>query len=725
MTEGRTGAGTPEPPGPRNEVTGDTGAVVQTGSVHGDVHITSSAASPAAATPRQLPLSVTGFVNRSDEIALLDALISDEDGAAAGQAGGAVVISAIGGTPGIGKTALAVHWAHRVRSRYADGDLYVNLHGHGPGPRLDTAQALGSLLRALGAPPDQIPLDLDGRAALYRSHLAHKRMLIVIDDAVSADQVRPLLPAAPGCLVLVTSRSTLSGLVAREGARRMTLDALSTGEALTLFREVAGAERIDAEPEAAHTLVAHCDHLPLALRILAARIIGSPHSPLSAFAADLATEDRRLDILGTGDDELSDVRAVFADSYSALPADAARLFRRIGTHPGGEISAHACAVSIECAVADVRPVLGRLIGASLVQQVGRDRYRLHDLLRLYAVERFHADEPADSRTVVISRFAAWYLRSAGNAVRWVLPNFPLADVTGPVPEPPTPPPAFESTDAALAWFDQERTNLVGTAHTARALRADDLAWRMAVTVAPLLDFHNHRDEWRDIAESGLAAARAIDHRYGAARARISLADFEKNSGDTDAAIAHYEALIEADADDWITGFALRTLGSIRWNRHDGDEARALLRRSIDTFRRSGERRGEGMALLSLAECERSTGRFSAGLKYCAAATAIFTETTDTWTIAWSRCFTGRTLISAGRHTDAVAEYTTALQVFRDLGDSESESIALVGLGDAYAALGDTESARSHLGAALDLRTAADVPGTEEIKATLARIPRPA
>ncbi|MDA8372561.1 MAG: tetratricopeptide repeat protein [Nocardiopsaceae bacterium] len=733
MKDALDGGGPPDRPadgtgtvGARNEVRGDAGAVVQAGAVHGDVHITAPAPTdgPAAPVPRQLPMAVTGFVNRSAELARLDALLPPSAGEATGESGTAVVISAIGGAPGIGKTALALHWAHRVRSRYPDGDLYVNLRGHGPGPRLDASEALGSLLQALGVPPGGIPLDLDGRAALYRSRLNDRHMLIVIDDAVSAEQVRPLLPASPGCLALVTSRSTLSGLVAREGAQRMTLDTLTTEEALTLLRNTVGARRVDAEPEAARALVAHCARLPLALRILAERLTARPEAALGDVVADLAAEDRRLDALGTADDELSDVRAVFAASYTALPSDAARLFRRLGPHPGAEFSAAACAASAGLAVREALPLLDRLTAANLLQRTGRDRYRLHDLLRVYAAERFHAEEAPGAGPEVLRLLVHWYLATARNAVQVTTPNFRLVDLpdNGDAPTEPT---VFDGTDTALTWFEQERANLVGSVRAALDHRLHDLAWRLPTTAGPLFELHRHWHEWRQLNQWGLEAARALGHRYGQARNLLSLADAEWLLGNTDTALEHYEAALatnQGTGDGWVEGFALRQIGAIRWQRGDGDAARALIRRGIDAFRGAGERRGEGMALLSLAECERTVGRFDAALTHCRTAIGIFTEIEDTWTIAWGRCFSAAVLNSSDSRAEALAEYRAAIAVFRDVDDRDSEAVALTGMGEAYTAMGEPDQARAHLGAALDIFTSVDDPRAAEVEALLARLP---
>lgn len=702
----------------RNYAQGDPDTIVQAGAIHGDVHV--SAASAAEVTvPRQLPMGVSGFVNRTAELAGLDALLPSGD-TPAGHPSGAVVISAIGGAPGIGKTALALHWAHRVRSRYVDGDLYVNMHSHGPGPRLDAAKALDSLLRSLDVPPERVPDDLDGRAALYRSRLDGKHMLVFIDDALSPDQVRPLLPASPTCLVLVTSRSTLGGLVAREGAQRMPLDTLTTEESLSLLRGHLGERRLNAEPEAARSLVVHCAYLPLALRILAERLIDRASSTLHEVAAELDAENERLDALGITNDELSDARTVFASSYTALPTEVARIFRILGVHPGIELEPASCAAAATIPVKRARALLDQLAGAHLLQRLGHDRFRLHDLLRLYAAERFHAEEPAQRQTEVIDQLARWYLAAARNAVDVVFPNFR----TVPVPDVPAQTLALNTTDAALAWFQQERPTLLSALRAAADHKLYDLAWRIPVTVYGFFVRGRHWQEWREIHQIGLEAARVLGHRHGQARNLLGLADAESLLNDSERAQRHYTAALDAArevGDNWTLGFALRQLSELQWEQTRGSEATALLGRAIEAFRAAGERRGEGMALLSLADYESSLGNHATALEHCGKASAIFTDIADTWSVAWARCYRADALGSAGQHREAVDEYQRALPVFFDLADLDTEAIVRIGLGRAHRMLGEIDQARTHIGAALDLLRSVHDSRADDVEAELARL----
>ena len=304
------------------------------------------------------------------------------------QAGQAIVISAIGGLAGIGKTALAIQWAHQIADRFPDGQLYVNLRGYDPSlPPMPAAEAVRLLLDAFGIPAGQIPASTEAQAGLYRSVLAGKKVLIVADNAASAAQVRPLLPGSGGSLVVVTSRSKLEGLVATDGAVPLWLDVLTSAEACDLLARVLGADRIGAEPEAASQVIELCGRLPLALAITAARAATRPQLPLAVLAAELADAAGRLDALQAGGDPLASVRAALDSSYLQLSADAARLFRLLGLHPGPDVSAPAAAGLAGLPGHMAARQLAELTGASLIARDVAGRYALHDLVRLYAAEQ--------------------------------------------------------------------------------------------------------------------------------------------------------------------------------------------------------------------------------------------------------------------------------------------------------------------------------------------------
>ncbi|MFJ9554525.1 ATP-binding protein [Nocardiopsis sp. NPDC101807] len=693
-----------------NTVHGSPDVAVQAGLVHGGIHIVSGPAGPVR-VPRQLPLAATAFVDRTAHLQHLDTL--------AAEAGAGVPVAVLVGPPGVGKTALAVHWAHRARGRFPDGDLYAGVHGHGPGPRAEAGQILDTILRALGVPPDRIPMDLDGRAALYRSELDGKRLLVVIDDVLDPAQVRPLLPASPGCMVVVTSRSALAGLVAREGARRLALGVLPVADSVNLLRNTVGV-RVDSEPRAAHELAEHCARLPLALRVAAERLIARPDATLSALVSELATEDSRLDALAE-EDELSDLRAVMAASYQALDDDTSRFFRRLGLHPGTEFSGEAAAALADAPLPEARRRLDHLTRANLVERLRENRYRLHDLVRLYAIERVRAEEEAGAVGEAVGRIAQWYTHAAARAQLAEHPEFPAVPGAGQGHELP----ALGSVRDALEWFETERTNLVAVVGTALEHGHHDTAWRLPATVYGLFELRRYWHEWRDLHTVGLRAAENAGDAFGTARNHLGMGDAQWLLGDLDAAVRHYRAALASNreaGDPWVEGFALRQLGVVAWQRGERDgQAVETVERAIEVFREAGERRGEAMGLLSLADFRADLGGLDTALGHCRAAMRMFEDIGDVWSTAWARCTLGRILTGSARAGDAVAEYLSSIQVFEERDDRDSRAMALIGLAQARVALGDGEGAREALEAALDyLRDHGD-PRAEKVQEQLGRL----
>ncbi|MFJ6671669.1 NB-ARC domain-containing protein [Actinosynnema sp. NPDC091369] len=377
-----------------NVISGEVGgSAVQTGTVHGGVHMHHAARTRSVRpVPRQLPPDTYRFTGRAEELDRLDA-----------RAGTSTLIT---GTAGVGKTALAVHWAHLRRDRFPDGHLYADMRGHAPRGPLSAGQALEGFLHALDVDPELVPVDTEDKAALYRSVTDGRRLLVLVDNISDADQARPLLAASDTVTVIVTSRNRLPGLVARDGVGRLGLDVLSPDESIALLRATAGGDRVDADPAAAARIVEQCARLPLALRVAAERCADSPYTTLADLAADLATEQDRLDLLSSGDDPSAAVRAVLSWSYRALPPDAAAAFRAFGLHVTSEASLDALAVLLDVPTASARRVVGILAAAHLAEPTARDRYRVHDLLRAYAVERARADQSPAEGTAAARRGSA-------------------------------------------------------------------------------------------------------------------------------------------------------------------------------------------------------------------------------------------------------------------------------------------------------------------------------
>jgi DNA-binding SARP family transcriptional activator len=370
---------------------------------------------PVRATPAQLPADVAAFTGRAQQQDELDRLL--EPGADTT----AVVILALAGAAGVGKTALAVHWAHRVRDHFPDGQLYVNLRGYAATPPVSPLEALAGFLRALGVPAEEVPIEPVQAAGLFRTLVAGKRMLVLLDNARSAEQVRPLLPGGSGCLVLVTSRDRLSGLVAKEGARRLILDLLTPGEAVGLLARILAKKRVGAERQAAEELAELCGLLPLALRIAAANLAGQPGQSIAGYVAGLRQGDRLVELAVDGDPQAA-VRTAFDCSYAVLEPNDRRVFRLLGLMPGPEFTGAAAAPLVGMAVGQAERVLDRLAGGHLLESRAPGRFGFHDLLRRYARDRSEDEDGDGERHAAISRLYDWYLHNADAAGRLLYPE---------------------------------------------------------------------------------------------------------------------------------------------------------------------------------------------------------------------------------------------------------------------------------------------------------------
>jgi len=592
-----------------------------------------AAPAPARVVPQQLPPAVRAFTGRDRDLIELDALL----GAGTGQAD-PVVITAIAGTAGVGKTALAAHWARRVADQFPDGQLWLNLRGYHPGRPMPSGQALTVFLRALGVPSSQIPVELDAQVGLYRSLLAGRRLLIVLDNASSPDQVRPLLPGAPGCLVLVTSRDELTGLVARDGAARLRLGLLSAADAAALLRTLLGPA---AAPATLAELATLCARLPLALRIAADRI-NSSSRPVAEAVAELAAEPR-LDALAAGDDPHTAARAVLSWSYQALPPAAAVLFRRLGLVPGADWDAYAAAALLGGTLADARQTLAALVSAHLVEEY-RGRYRMHDLLREYAREHARAEDADADRAAVTGRLLDHYLRNAAAAVDVAIPHEKHRRPAVPPPRPPAP--AFADARDALGWLDAERHNLVVTAvHAADEGRSEHIRLLESTIYRYLLTGGHH-------SEALLLHGRALD-----------------------AAVAAADRPGEAAA--------LNNLGNVHWQLGDYGQAADDYRGALALRRATGDRAGEAAALNNLGVIEWHLGHYEASAAYYAQALPIHHETANRVGAATTLANLARVYQRIGRVGEVLDLQQQALAIFREIGDRSSEANSLSSLGTYY------------------------------------------
>ncbi len=626
----------------------------------------SSRSSPESAStpvPAQLPGPTAAFVGRIRSLKRLDELLTDLDDGMA--------IGVISGTAGVGKTTLAVHWAHQVRDRFPDGQLYVNLRGHAGAPPLRPLEALAGFLPALGLPAREVPDGLDQAAALYRSLLADRRVLVLLDNAESAEQVRPLLPGSPGCLVLATSRGRLGGLVARDGAYHHSLDVLDPGESRALLARILGEGRIQAEPRAAVQLTQLCAHLPLAIRIAAAHLTIQPRRTLSDEVASLSAGNR-LGALEVDGDQESAVRAAFDRSYAALHPDAARLFRLLGVVGCPDVTPHSAAALADTTTDHAADLLDRLAGAHLLSSVVPGRFAFHDLLRLYAAERTVDTDAEAERHAACHRVLAAYLRTAEAAARLLIPDrilLPLpesADLGSQAGLLAT----FDDHAQALAWFDEERPNLVAAVQHAAVHGPRPFAWMLAYAQQGYLNLRMYTVDWLSTAEAALAAAEHEEDVHGQASAHLSLgARYERQGDYVRAATAITRALALAEGCGWLEGqaVALSELGIVR--RHTGrlHDAADYFSRSLELARQTGAPTLIAMRLVSLGNIFAETGQLEKAADHYTQVLPLFRQIGSRGREAVILGNLGECCVILGRLDEALTHFTTALGLNREIG----------------------------------------------------------
>ncbi|GID28074.1 AfsR/SARP family transcriptional regulator [Paractinoplanes brasiliensis] len=657
--------------------------------------------------PRQLPAALTGFVGRAAELSALDGLLDTGTPSA-------VVISALSGTAGVGKTTLAVHWAHRIAGRFPDGQLFVNLRGYHPSRNaLDPAEAVRGFLDAFAVPPERVPAGLEAQAALYRSILSGRRVLVVLDNARDPAQVRPLLPGSPSCLAVVTSRDALTGLVATEGAAPLSLDLLRPDEARALLAARLGTERIGQEPAAVDDIVAACARLPLALSIVAARAAVRRDTSLARLAAEVRDAADPLDAFDAGDAAVN-ARAVFSWSYRALSDDAATVFRRFGLHPGQEAGIEAVAALAGAPVPRARRLVAELLGAHLITEPAPGRFALHDLLRAYAGELARATDSAGARRSALGRLLDHYLHTALAADR-------LLDPSRVLPGPPAPPGAVVTAvadrRAAMEWFTREHPVLLTVLRAASAHGFDTHVTRLA---AALTTFHNRRELLDDWVSTHVTAQRSAERLGG----RTARADVHRDLGRAYAALGRHD-----DADVHLRrsldlygrntdGYALLYLSWSYATRTRVPEAVRYAKRALRAFRRDRHPAGEGRARNTLGWQYALLGHHRRTLVLCARALPQLRESGDREGEAHTWDTLGVAHHHLGDHPAAVECLGRAEQLFHELGDRYHEADIAVHLGDAHQAAGEPSAARRSWRHALALLDELEHPGAEEVRGRL-------
>ena len=647
--------------------------------------------------PAQLPADIPSFTGRGAQLAALDDLLDGARGP---------VLAAITGSAGVGKSTLAVRWAHRVRDWFPDGQLHANLRGHAQGVPLRPVEVLGRFLTALGVPRDRVPIEQDEAAALFRTVLAGKRVMVVLDDAADATQVRPLLPGAPGCLVVVTSRDRLSGLVAHQGATRLAVDVLPADESYALVAKVIGRARADAERAATQRLVEACARLPLALRIAAADLVDNE-------LRTVAEQDRRLragtlTALSLDGDGSTAVRTAFDLSYAAQQEPTRVLFRLLGLAPVRDFSVASAAALADVDTGTAAALLDRLAAAHLVQQHGADRYAFHDLLRVYAEERALAEDDPTIRTTALHRLYRHQLSTVDQAARVAYPNF----LRLPMPD-PDPRQGFDSADEALGWLDTEFTNLCDTIeHTTRS----GPLWTAKRLADGLRGYMWHRlmtVECRAVFEHGISASLGDGDQRAELINRVGLASWHFQRYRCDDAIAEAErALAVGTAAGWPEGeaAALNLLGNTHNFLGNTRTALAKYTASVDRYQRGTIRRAA--ALGNIGRTYRELGEGLKAIEYCTRATELAAREGHQLNDGVSLRTVGVACRDLGRLPEAIDHLDRAYTQHKAAGDRYNEALTLADLAGAYVDSGRADQALELAGHAVDLAREVGDQGTE-------------
>ncbi|OHV75203.1 hypothetical protein BCD48_00225 [Pseudofrankia sp. BMG5.36] len=639
---------------------------------------------------RTLPRDISAFTGRRRE---LDRLV--DAGSRAAESGQAVGIHVIDGMAGVGKTAFAVHAAHLLAPRFPDGQIFLDLHAHTPGQRpVDAGDALRVLLLTTGVAAHLLPADLDSRSAMWRDRLAGRRMLILLDDAASHEQVRPLLPATPGSLVLITSRRRLAAL---EDVVPLSLDTLHPAQASELFTRLAPASR--SEPDAVAQVVDLCGYLPLAIGLLAGQLRHRPSWTVTHLAADLGTaQDRLADMQA----ENVAVTAAFDLSFNDLPAEKQRLFRRLGLHPGPDLDAYAAAALDDTDLTHARWALDTLYNHHLITEPARGRYRFHDLIRAYAHNLARHDAPAE-RDAAVDRLYSYYLRAAAAANRHIAwrsdpTEPPLAHSAAAVPD-------VDTRSKALEWLETERPNLTASVDHAAASGRYAHANHLAAAMYSFLRSAGHWDQALAIHQTAVTAARLDGDRLGQARALSDLGAMQRLTDDYPAATASLTeaiGLYRDLGDGQGQAEALNQLGVMQYLTGDYLAAAATLTEALTLHRGLGHRLGLANALTDLGIVQRLTGDYLAAAATLSDALDLYRDLANRNGQATALNQIGVAQHLTGNYPAATATLTDALDLYRDLGDRHGQAMALNDLGAVQHATGDYPAATATLTDALNL-----------------------
>jgi tetratricopeptide (TPR) repeat protein len=695
------------PSGFGNEIRGVVhGPAIQARDLHGDVHLHQPVSS--LPPPSQLPPPVR-LTGRAADLAAMDAVRANQ-------------VIVITGPPGIGKTALAVSWGHRVREDFPDGVLYEDLHGYAPDGPGRPSDVLGRFLRALGIAPHQVPSGLAELAALYRSLLADRRMLVVLDDALTAAQVSPLLPPSAMSVTVVTSRQRLGGLAMR-GARIIQLDRLNSDDAVELLSSTLGDDRTLAEPHAARALVDLCARVPLAVCVAGARLAARSRWPVSEMVQALEQERRRLAALAMENDVA--VRSALDVSYRSLEPGAAHMYRTMGLFPGSRFGSGVAAAAAVVSRAEAKGSLGALTDANLLDDAEGGKYRFHDLTRLHARDVAEHTESGQARDIAVRRMTDWFLAAVTNAGQIVTPH--RRDQPRDIRYPPAEPARFPDPGSALEWLDRELPEVIAMARFAASHGWPTAAWQLADAMWPLFLYRGRYSERLEFDRLGLDAARSGGDRLGEAKMlnRIGLAVLKL--GRLDDADAYFQQGLRIwermGSGDRVAG-CLRRLGFVAVAQHRHGDAIGYFTQALSTYRELGDFRRVALTLSDLGDALMRTGRPQEAVSRLTEATSLLAGASDPYNQARTLIGLGRALKHAGELTAAAAELRHALSSMREIGSSPGEVEALVALGDLAEHAGQREEARRRYADAQKILVRIGSPDAAQVREHLTRLGDP-
>ncbi|MQA09146.1 MAG: tetratricopeptide repeat protein [Pseudonocardiaceae bacterium] len=683
--------------------------------MHGDVHFHAIPEGviprqPAPAfeltVPQQLSPAPPHFTNRTRELAELNRIVGESR---------ILVISGLGG---IGKTALAHTWLNQLCDRYPDGQLQVNLGGLDPAYQVPTTEVLGRFLRGLGVLPAMVPADVDEQGAMYRSLTKDKALLVLLDNAASADQILPLLPNSASSLVVTTSRLRLATLRA---ADRLFLERFEPKDGLELLSTALGPERVDSETSVARDLVERCDGFPLALSIIGASLALRRHSSIARVVTDLDDERRRLNVLSSRED--ASMQAVLDVSYEALSAEAARFYRLLGLHPTSEFGGGVAAATVDRSVREVDALIEQLLEASLLEEIDRDRYQFHDLVRLHARERAERHDPEPEREAALRRIFEWYLHTA----------MATGDLTTPDQDPiryvfdylPADPVTFASRDEALGWLEKERANLITVIRTVAEQRMPVLGWQLANAMWPLFLLHKHYRDFLAVSEIGVRCAQEWGNRWAEALMHNRCGAACRGAGRFDDAVEHYSRALRVLPETGDQAPAIRSLegfGLVALARGQLDDA---LRHFDDNLRRSREldrQHDVSLVLVNIGATLTKVGRFDEAIENLEHARESLAAQGDDYNVARARTDLGNALGRAGQFARAREHLDGALAAMRAAGSSFEEARVLMTLGEVAEQAGDAEEARHYYETALPIFVELGRPEAKRIDEKLSQQP---